>query len=175
MAQGVTKIAQVRSLSGSLKQYLWELVIPRVPGGSDVAGNALSLRCRNVQIPGYQIQKVFSHFKGHRIPRPSKPIFPTTLEVVFEEGLDLSIISALSAWRTAWLNEETGVGSSESEIQVDSFLNIVDHADEIVGTFTLKKMWPENVPDIAATYESEALVQPTVTFCYDRWQFNLAG
>lgn len=175
MSQGVTRIDQVRALSGSLKQYLWELVIPSVPGAADAAGNALSLRCRNVQIPGFTIAKVFSHFKGHRIPRPSKPTFPTTLEVTFEEGLDLAVINAMAAWRAAWLNEETGVGSSESAIQVDCFLNILDHGNNIVGTFTLKKMWPEVVPDIANAYESEALVTPSVTFCYDRWQFALAS
>lgn len=173
---GVNSITQVRALSGTLKQYLWELVIPRVPGANGQAqGTALSLRARNVQIPGYSIQKIFTHFKGHRIPRPSKPLFPTTLEVTFEEGLTIEVLKALAQWRDAWLNEETGVGSSESAIQVDSFLNILNHAEQIVATFTLKKLWPETVPDVAVAYESEAAVSPTVTFCYDRWIFTSAA
>jgi hypothetical protein len=171
MAQEVLRVSQVRALSSSLMQYLWELIFPALPSAVGDVGEALSLRTRRFNLPGFEIQKVFSHFKGHRIPHPSKPQFSSEMTVGLEEGTDVVVLSSMRAWREVWLNEETGVGGLESDLKITLRANLLDNEKKIVKSIDIYDVFPQSVPGTALAFESPELVVPEITLAYSWWDF----
>ncbi len=169
---GVGKIAQVRALTAPAKEFLWELVVPRVPEAAADASLTLTLRARATALPGESNESVVSRFKGVPIKHPSLKNFPGTIPMRFEEGLDAIVMTTIKNWNKAWIDARTGVGLGEDAFKTDALLRVLDHADEVVTTVHLYGVYPEVVPDIPLAYDSAALLNIEVTFSYDYWDFE---
>jgi hypothetical protein len=166
----VGTIAQVRALSAPAKVYLWELVVPEVPGsGADQARN-LTLRARNAVIPGITNMTAKSFFKGQVVKKhPSRREFPGTMVLRFEEGIDASIVTILNGWNQLWLNDQEGTGEGQDEFLVNVFLRQLDHNKNVIASYKVFDFFPEIVPDVALNYEGSELVHFEVTFGYSYW------
>jgi len=169
MAQEVSTIAQVRALSAPAKVYLWELVVPEVPGSGVDSARNLTLRSRTAVIPGITNLTAKSHFKGHPIKHPSRRDFPGTMAFRFEEGMDISIQNAINGWNQLWQNDQSGVGEGEAEFLVDVFLRQLNHNKQVIASYKVFQFFPEIVPDVALNYEGSELVHYDVTFGYSYW------
>lgn len=170
MAQEISTIAQVRALSAPAKVYLWELVVPEVPGSGGDAARNLSLRSRNAVIPGITNLTAKSYFKGQIVKKhPTRREFPGTMVFKFEEGLDASIANAINGWNQLWLNDQTGVGEGQAAFLVNVFLRQLDHSKNVIASYKVFDFFPEIVPEVALAYEGSELVQYDVTFGYSYW------
>ncbi len=168
----VGRLAQVRSIAAPAKEFLWELVIPQVPGAAADASLALTLRARTAVIPGEGTASVTSWFKGVPTKHPSQKTFPGILPMRFEEGLDATVLSTIKAWNKAWIDAGTGDGEGEAAVKTDALLRVLDHSDEIVTTIHLYGVYPETVPDASLSYESSNLLHIDVNFSYDYWDLE---
>lgn len=166
----VGTIAQVRALSAPAKVYLWELVVPEVPGsGADSARN-LTLRARNAVIPGITNMTAKSFFKGQVVKKhPSRREFTGTMVFRFEEGIDNSIADILNNWNQLWLNDQEGTGEGQDEFLVNCFLRQLDHNKQVISSRKVFDVFPEIVPDVALNYEGAELLHYEVTFGYSYW------
>lgn len=172
MAQEVANIAQVRALGTPAKQYLWEFIIPQVPAAAGAVPESLTFRARSTVWPGRQVGKAIRHFKGHRTGHPTKNMFPMSMPVTFEEGMNGVVLQAMRNWFNAWLNEKDGSGSSDETVKVDAFVRLLDHQQQVVAQGHVFGFFVENMPDVPLSYEADALLQISVTFGYDYWDLE---
>lgn len=172
MAMAATNIAQVRALTTPAKPYLWEFIIPRVPAAVGAVAEALTFRARVAAWPARAVTEAFTHFKGHKIKRPSKNSFEQTLNVTFEEGMDGVVITALRNWFNAWMNEKTGVGQGESAVVVDAIVRILDHDESVVLQGHMFGFFVQNMPAVLLSYEADGLLQIPVTFGFSYWDLE---
>lgn len=162
-------VAQARSLTDPLLQFLWEILIPKVPGAVGNAAYNLSLRARQASIPGMSVEKTLTFFKGHPIQRLGRRMYPHTITFLLEEGLDLTVLNALVAWFNNYRNEETGKGSGESAAKVDGFVRLLNIQDTVIAKIHMHGFVVESLPDTTLTYAGGAPVDLSVVFGYDYW------
>ncbi len=172
MAQAATNIAQVRALTTPAKQYLWEFIIPQVPGSGGAVPQALSFRARVSAWPGRGVGTAISNFKGHKIKHPTRNNFPQTMPATFEEGMDGVVLQMVRNWFNAWLNERDGSSQGENAVKVDAIIRILNHSDQVVLQGHMYGFFIENMPDVGLDYSADALLQIPVTFGYDYWDLE---
>lgn len=172
MALGATNIAQVRALGTPAKSYLWEFIIPQVPAAAGAVSEALALRARVTAWPGRQVGTALRHFKGHRTKHPTRNMFPMTLPVTFEEGMNGVVLQTLRNWFNAWLSEKDGSSQGESAVVVDAIVRVLDHQNEVVAQGHIYGFFVENMPDVPLSYEADTLLQVPVTFGYSYWDLE---
>jgi hypothetical protein len=171
MAQEVLNVAQVRALSSSLKGWQWELLFPALPDAVGDVGEALSLRTRRFSLPGFQIQQVYSHFKGHRLSHPSKSQFEQQVTVGIEESTGIVVLGSLRSWHDVWINEETGEGNEESDLTITLRAHLLNNSKQIVKKVELYDVFPKQVPEIPLSFESPDLIVPDIVLGYSWWDY----
>lgn len=166
-------IDQVRNLSAGARLNLWEVLIPRIPAATDnTVVQDVTLRARNAQFPGMTIESVMSYFKGHPIPHPARRDYTRPLRYRFEEGLNLSIMNAMTAWFNVFRDEETGLGEGEEAFKVDIFVRLLDDSDNVIGQAHLHNAYPEEMSPLDLDYASIDLLHLDVAFNYSHWTFE---
>ena len=172
MANGVANIAQVRALATPAKSYLWEFILPSVPGAAGAVPDAMTFRARATSWPARGVTTADSNFKGHTIKHPSKNNFTRTLQVTFEEGMNGVVIKAIRDWLNLWLDERDGSGNDESEVVVDAFVRLLNHSNEVVLQGHIYGLFVENMPDVPLDYASNEILKVPVTFGFSYWDLD---
>ena len=172
MAQAVTNIGQVRALGTPAKQYLWEFVVPAIPGAVGAAAQSFSFRARSSAWPGRAITKSITHFKGHEILHPGKNKFPHIFPVTFEEGMNGIVVASLVNWFNLWLNEKDGSSVGEKAVKVDAMIRLLDHQQQVVLEGHIFGFFLEDLTEVPLAYEADGLLQIPAKFSYDFWDLD---
>lgn len=169
MASELTTLADVRGISAPAKVYLWEMVIPQIPGAVAAASRELTLRARDAVIPGFTTMTQKSYFKGAPLKHPSRRDFPGTFALKLEESVNADVMRIIDAWNQLWHNDDTGEGQGESGFLVPAFLRQLDHAKQVVVSFKFRDVFPESKVDTPLSYAGQELLNYDLVFGYSSW------
>jgi hypothetical protein len=157
------------NLSNPQRDYLWEFLCANpVANGSP---ETLLLRCQSTSIPGRSLGEILINFKqsaGYKLP--GKIQYDHTIDTVFVEGEDHAIFDIIYNWKQSIINDKTNVGSGDSSIKTDIYLNLLTTAGDIAMRIRLAGCYPQAMPAQPLSYDSEAIVKYTVTWSYDWWE-----
>lgn len=139
--------------------------------------DAFMVRCRSMSIPQRGNGDIISHFMGFEQHFAGKPTFGNSVTIEFEEFQGLELTQALYNWKELMTSTNTGVSRAFEKRgnsgYATSFYAIPFAYD---GTNYGKKVkfinaWPETIPEVALSYESESSIKYSVTFKFDYWQW----
>ena len=157
------------NLTNPARTYLWEVLIPTVPGGGDA--DAVLLRAQSTNKPGKSVGAIHVPYKQSAgIQYHGKLSYTHTWDVTFIEGEDKKIFEAINAWMQKVVHDATNVGDGDAAIKSDIYLNLLTTTGEIYQSIKMIGCFPQEVGDVAMAYDDEATVMYPVTFAYDRWE-----
>ena len=157
------------NLSNPARTYLWDVIIPRIVGEGD--SDVLMLRCQSANIPGRSVGEILVPYKQSAgVKYPGKLTYPHTWDCTFIEGEDKKIFDAIYSWEQQIINDVTNVGIGDILIKSDIYLKMLSTKGENYMNIRLIGCYPQDVGDIAVSYDDEASVMYPVTWSYDRWE-----
>lgn len=170
MARELSIDAIKSNLTDPLRTYLWEMMIPNVPGGGDV--DAVRLRCVSSAIPNVASEEIVVDWRAMRFRIAGKLNYSHTITMTFLESADRKILDAFYNWRKLVTNPETGAGVAPSEYKTDIYISLLNTKGEEVVKIKLMGCYPQEMGEIALDMATNEIIRPTVTFSYDRWVFE---
>ncbi len=159
-----------------VRTYMFDLTIPGTVAGAN--SDDLLVRVRNVSIPGRGNTPIESSFFGMKTFFPGRVELAGTVAVTFEEFEDRTVSTALYNWQQQIFDWEDGGASqkaSKADIAETLILQIYGYNGEPLaenGKIHFFNAWPQNIADVALSYEDNASVKYEVTFQYDRWELK---
>jgi hypothetical protein len=169
------------------RNWLWELVFPRLPSlaegvlGGDI-GEELTLQCRSISIPGRTIENVETYFLGQKQIFPGRQTFSNQVEAVFEGTEDQRIFRFFNIWMETIHNIDAystfgtaGVGSylTKRDIAVPMHLRMYKYNGSLLSRKVhFLNVFPSAMADVAMSYEGNEAVKYSVTFSYDLWRLS---
>jgi hypothetical protein len=150
------------------KSYLWELLIPRLPGGGDIT--ALETRCQSIQLPGRSLSKIHIDYKqspGFNVA--GKLRYPQTWTLTFVEAADSKVFKAIYNWKQLGVNDFTNIGMGDAAFKADLVLNLMSVANVDYNRIKVVGCFPQEIANVDLNYEGEGAIIFNVTFSYDRW------
>lgn len=169
------------------RNWLWELVFPRLPSFAEsvVGGNIgeeLTLQCRSISIPGRTIENVETYFLGQKQIFPGRQTFSNQIEAVFEGTEDQRIFRFFNTWMESIHNIDAfslfgtaGVGSylTKRDIAVPMHLRMYKYNGSLLSRKVhFLNVFPSAIADVAMSYESNEAVKYSVTFSFDIWRLS---
>lgn len=159
------------NLSNPARTYMWEVLIPQIPGGDGANSEDLELRGFSAAIPGRSVGVIKIPFKGTAgMKVPGKVTMSQTWTVQFREAMDAKVFDALHGWQQFILNAKTGVGNLDALVKTTLYLNMLNLEGATWMTIKLLGAYIENMADVPLSYADEGVVVFSCTFSYDRWE-----
>ena len=157
------------NLSNPARTYMWEVLIPQMPGGG--SSEDLELRGASASIPGRSVGAISIPFKGTAgMKVPGKNKMDQTWKVTFREATDSKVFDALNAWQEYILSAKTGTGSLDPAVKTTLYLNLLNLEGETWSQIKLHGCYVEAIDAVDLSYEDEGVVVFGCTFSYDRWE-----
>lgn len=156
------------NLTNPARVYLWEAMFVNPIGGGD--SESLMLRCQSTVIPGWNFGSILIPFKqtpGLKVP--GKANVPHTWTCTFVEGTDKKVFDGVYAWKQAIQNDKLGIGGPDIAIKSDIYLSLLDTLGTATTRIKLNGCYPELMDDTPLSYDTEAVINYTVTWSYDYW------
>ena len=156
------------NLTNPQRTYMWNVLIPYAVGGGD--SDTLTLRAQSAEIPGRSVGQIPVPYKqsgGLRFH--GKLTYSHTWDVTFVEGEDRRVFDTLYAWKQNIVHDIANVGAGDIAIKADIILQLITTKGEESMRIKLVGAFPMAVGDVALSYETEAIVNYTVTWSYDSW------
>jgi hypothetical protein len=153
--------------------YLWELYIPkprRVDSGWDASSDGMIVRVRSAVIPGFTTGTIESYFLGTKQFYPGRTDFDGTFAAQFEEFQDQKVLTAITAWKNAIFNRETGerVSNRKSDYCCDVVLTCYGtDMKPLPKKIRFVNAWIQAVGSVALSYEGSGAIKYETTFQYD--------
>jgi hypothetical protein len=156
------------NLQNPARAYLWEMVIPTIPGSGNV--DALRTRCETSSIPGHSNPNIHIPYKGTGgFEVPGRLTFPHAITLSFLEGEDGAIFQAIYNWRNLITGVTSGVGVPDMTLKADIYLKLITKADTDWMSIKLVGAYPNDRADVALNYGADEVIRIPVTFSYDFW------
>jgi hypothetical protein len=154
------------NLTNPQRVYLWELIIPQVPGGGD--SGTLTIRAQSTSIPAESIEEIKIPFKQTAgVKYAGKAAFPQTWSVTFIEGEDRAISMALKAWKRKVVDARTGLGAGDESYKGNMFLNLLSTKGLITRTIKMEGCYVQDIAEVALDMAATDAVRQAATFSYD--------
>lgn len=156
------------------RNYMFDLSIPDM-AKYGIQEDILTVRCRNLSLPGRGSEPIESTFMGMKQWFPGKPTFPGTLSIMFEEFEDRKVSLALYNWQQDVFDvHEAGAAlvTSKAEIAKTMTIRMYDYKGDLLtagGEIEVINSWPQDIGDVALDYTGNESVKITAVFQYDRW------
>lgn len=159
------------SLSNPARVYLWEVIIPNVLGGGADPEDLL-VRCQSTNIPGRQQGQIVVPYKQTAgIVYPGKLAYGGhTWQSTFVEGEDKVIHDFVYNWQQIVVSDRDGVGNGDENVKADILLSMVTTKGDEYMRIKLFGCYPQEIGDVALSYDTEAMIMYPVTFAFDRWE-----
>lgn len=188
-------VEHVNFSGGVLIPHRWELTIPKPPkrnrfmeyNVNEIGEEHLTMACRTVQLPGRTISTNAVVAPGPEQKYPYQDVFDD-LEVTFicttgntlkEQGtLWKDGISGIperryfDAWQSTICDQETMVMEYSENYSVEMILTVFDNKDVQLGNYIFDRCYPLMVGPIEFSHDTDAAAEFSVTFNYDRWEYN---
>ncbi len=157
------------------KVWMWELIVPTdgVMNDSGAIDDDLIIRCRSAVIPGRSTEVITSDFMGMKQYFPSRPSFPGSFGVTYEETEDQRIRKAMEEWQQKIYNTESGGSTRPFKRQLTRNITLLMYqgdGEPLEKKVQFMNAWPIDVPDVALSYSDAGQVTYSVTFQYDFWK-----
>jgi hypothetical protein len=136
-------------------------------GGITTATEVLRLQCRTASKPGSTIEPVPVDLFGHSIQYAGRLTFSHSMSVEYVEDRRGAVTQILTAWQNLCRKVLTQSGDYKLEYTGTGILTIFDQAGLETNKYTIKNMWPSEVPDMAFDGSGANLITVSSTFTYD--------
>jgi hypothetical protein len=156
--------------SNPARGYLWEVLIPKPPGGGNTED--LRLRCMSASVPSRSFTKIHIPFKQTAgIEYAGKIEYDHTWTLRFLEGEDRAIFDAFQAWCQLVINDYTGVGVPDPAYKTDIVLTLLTRSEGAVyNKIKLIGCWPSKMNETEVGNDQDKEIQLTVIMNFDRWE-----
>ena len=160
------------NLTNPARTYLWEMIIPAIPGAGGQAEDLL-IRCQSTSLPGRSVGVIPVPYKQSAgIQFHGKLTYSHSWTCTFIEGEDHKVHDAIHAWNNFIVDDLDNVGQGDTMIKSDIYLNLLTTKGEDYREVRLIGCFPMEVADVDMSYDDENVVKFSVTFSYDKWEDN---
>jgi hypothetical protein len=174
------------------REWMWNLSIPNITNMVDTNDldltkdlvEEMTIRARSVSMPSRGVETIESVFMSQKQFFPGKPTFGNTVSVQFEESENQNVAKILYSWQQNIMDIRSGhsnrlgkrPANQPGSYVTDMILNMVSFngtaSDKII---LFKNVFPENVGDVALSYDGAGSVKFDVTFRFDFWYLMRLG
>ncbi len=155
----------VSSVADPMLNDNFVLTFPSIPGGGD--GRKLKLQCKTAVKPGTTLAEVEVELFGHKLMHAARRTWSNEISVEFVEDNTGTITKALEGWAEIIRAAKTQHGAFKATYAVDATLQIFDQTGAVVMTYTLRRCWPSQVPDIQFDGSGGAIITLGASFKFD--------
>jgi hypothetical protein len=158
----------VRAQGDLLRNYLWDLQIPNVPGG----GNALllTLLVRKSSIPEVKSDAIELPYKARTIRYAGRTTSHGTIDADFVIDKSGALYKALYAWKNLAGNVADGKAVDPMLYKTTGILTLHDAQDTVKLTYSLSGLWLEVIKAIDLDQSGNDFVSVSATFSYDGFE-----
>lgn len=158
------------------RTYNWEvdITVPvSIKDKTDILNDDITLRARNVTIPGSTTTAIQSDFMGMKQYFAGASELEHTLAIEFEEFEDMSVSKLLNAWQRACYDDQNldnnETQSSKSGYTAESFvLRFFDqNGSALPKKIEFHGIWLQSFASVSLSYGDSAAVKYPATFQWD--------
>jgi len=155
-------------LTNPARAYLWDIVIPNIPGGGDA--ESLEIRAFSTSIPGRGLGGIKLAYKGGPgMKVPGKITMSQSWPVVIREGTDKKVFEALNSWQETISGVKTGIGTLDPLLKANLYLKCLDPPGSTWLKIQMVGCYPEDVAEVPLSQDTEDVIMFSCTFSYDYW------
>lgn len=160
---------QVNSVGDVLDQVAFEWLLGAIPGALSNTGD-LTLRCQNVQLPGFSNEAFEVALHGFTIKYRGRKNYERSLTATYIEKGDFSIYRNLKRWDEYIAGSNTGNSRGyKAEYSILTALRVYDTVGAMVNEHRIEGTFIQDLQSVTLDGTSSAAVNISVTFSYDRF------
>jgi len=167
---------RLKGLPDPQRDFLWEVTILNFDLG-DSSPEDLTLRAKNISIPGRSNEPIETYFYGHKQKFSGRSAFSNQISIQFEETEDQKILRTFYHWfqkinNTDPLQPFATLSTTLTKRQYAKrmFLTMYKYnGEEVRNKIEFVNVFPESIADVALDMTSNAAVKYDVQFSYDYW------
>ena len=170
-------ITTARGLVGQpVMAHNWEVVIPDPPSVVSSYVTHMSIKARNVMIPGVENQGYDTQFGPFVFVHPGRKTYPRRIDMRFEETYVKPIIEALKLWQQLVFDEEAGAGVDEGALKANMWIRLLGPDPEgeqaIDGAVHVYDVFPINIANTSVGYDADGQIFVGATMAYNVWRWE---
>ena len=145
------------------------------PGFAAVGGESrtMSYLCQATNLPGMTIGEVDVKFRGRSLYIAGDRTFEAWTTTIMNDT-DFAIRNAMERWMNEInsMSDNSGL-ENPSDYQVDSFVDQLDRAGQVIKSYTFRGLFPITIANIDLGYDTnDAVEEFEVTYRYQFFETN---
>ena len=145
------------------------------PGFAAVGGESrtMSYLCKATNLPGMTLGEVAVPFRGRVLYIAGDRTFETWTTTIMNDT-DFAIRNAMERWMNEInsMSDNSGL-ENPSDYQVDSFVDQLDRAGQVIKSYTFRGLFPITIANIDLGYDTnDAVEEFEVTYRYQFFETN---
>ena len=159
---------------GGARANQFQVTMP-FPGFAAVGGESrtMSYLCKATNLPGMTLGEVAVPFRGRVLYIAGDRTFETWTTTIMNDT-DFAIRNAMERWMNEInsMSDNSGL-ENPSDYQVDSFVDQLDRAGQVIKSYTFRGLFPITIANIDLGYDTnDAVEEFEVTYRYQFFETN---
>ena len=173
----LTLESRCRHLSDPQRNFLWDVTILNfdyADGGSE----DLTLRAKNISIPGRSVESIETWFYGIKQKFAGRSAFSNQISIQFEETEDQRMLKSFYSWFQQIHNIDPmdNLGTLSSALSKKNYAKMMYltmykyNGEECDKKIEFTNVYPESIGDVSLDYSDNSLIKFDCTLNYDIWK-----
>ena len=131
--------------------------------------STLALRCQQVSVPEEMFEPMVVALQGFEFSFRGRHVFDKLISATFIETVDGAVSTGISQWMQSIGGTESGNGGTKKTYSTTATLNVFDQSGNTALAFTIKNLWPSQVPTTQLDGSQTSPYIKQIQFTYDKF------